>query len=493
MSTYRISWRDEKGRQHRTRRWHVEFRDHLGRRQRVPGFKDQKASVELERKLVRLVALRASDATPDESMRRWIEGLAPDLRDRIAKIGLFTPQQVASLRPLTEVLDAWEEHMRARGTTTRYVGLVTGRARRVVDGTGAKTWTDLSADRVEQYLRTARERAKDPISCRTSNFYLQATRQFCRWAVRTGLATEDPLRVLEPLNPEADRRRERRALTVDEVRALLDCTEKGPVRDGVPGTERALLYRLAVETGLRRSELSNLVVDDLDLGDVERATVRVRAAYAKNRREATLPLRPETARALGAHVATKTPLARVFRLPKKWDSVKWLHADMADAGVVAVDAAGRVVDFHALRTTFGTSLARSGVALQVAQRLMRHSTPVLTSNVYTVLGRDDERRAIAALPSVAAPPSGDQTERATGTDGASQTSRETLWSEGGPGGTRRDAGGHSHRTAGGPGIAQVRGSQAILAEGPGFEPGDRCDPVGGFQNRSLRPLGHPSA
>ena len=93
---------------------------------------------------------------------------------------------------------------------------------------------------------------------------------------------------------------------------------------------------------------------------------RVRAAYAKNRREAQLPLRAATVRALKAHVADRTPLARVFPLPRKWDSVKWLHADMAAAGVVPVDAAGRVADFHALRTTFATTLARSGVALQVA-------------------------------------------------------------------------------------------------------------------------------
>ena len=97
MSTYRITWRDEKGRKHRTRRWHVEFQDHLGRRQRVPGFKDEKASVELERKIVKLVALRASDATPDEAMRRWIEGLAPDLRDRVAQRDwLVSPRHAAT-------------------------------------------------------------------------------------------------------------------------------------------------------------------------------------------------------------------------------------------------------------------------------------------------------------------------------------------------------------------------------------------------------------
>ena len=64
------------------------------------------------------------------------------------------------------------------------------------------------------------------------------------------------------------------------------------------------------------------------------------------------------------------------------------------------DDAGRVLDFPALRTTFGTNLARGGVALQLAQRLMRHSDPKPTSSVYSVLSRDDERAAIAVLPQV---------------------------------------------------------------------------------------------
>lgn len=43
-----------------------------------------------------------------------------------------------------------------------------------------------------------------------------------------------------------------------------------------------------------------------------------------------------------------------------------------------VDAAGSVVDFHALRHTTGSMLAASGVHPKVAQSLMRHSSIDLT-------------------------------------------------------------------------------------------------------------------
>jgi hypothetical protein len=61
--------------------------------------------------------------------------------------------------------------------------------------------------------------------------------------------------------------------------------------------------------------------------------------------------------------------------------------DAADrfAGVrhQGVDEHGRHLDFHALRHTFATMLARAGVSPRVAMELMRHSDMRLTAKTYT--------------------------------------------------------------------------------------------------------------
>ncbi len=426
MSVFRRTYTGRDGKREKTGVFYVEFRDHMDRVQRVPGYRDRAATQELERKLRTLSALRASGSPPDETMRRWTENLPAALRDRLAAVGLITAQQVAALRSLSTLVDAWAEHLGAKGTGEEHVRLVKARALRVINGAGAKFWTDLSPTDVENYLRTARESGKR-ISARTSNFHLQAARQFIRWAIRTGLAVEDPLRVLEPMNAERDRRRKRRALTADELQHLLDVTARGADRDGMSGPERALLYRLAVETGLRRGELVALVVADLDLETPNEPTVRVRAATAKNGREARLPLRAESVPALAAFVANRQPHCPVFATPKSWRAAECMSADLAAAEIEATDAAGLIVDFHALRTTFATSLARSGASLQVAQRLMRHCTPTLTANVYTVLGRDDERAAVAKLPGAATP----KGESATGPQGRATSPNvwQASWQE----------------------------------------------------------------
>jgi len=99
-------------------------------------------------------------------------------------------------------------------------------------------------------------------------------------------------------------RRRFAGFTPDEVAKLLASTERQPVRYGMTGHERSLLYRLAVETGLRRNELASLTVSSFDF---DRCTVTVAAAYSKHRRQDVLPLKPQTAAMLKDFVAGKLP------------------------------------------------------------------------------------------------------------------------------------------------------------------------------------------
>ena len=67
------------------------------------------------------------------------------------------------------------------------------------------------------------------------------------------------------------------------------------------------------------------------------------------------------------------------------------------------NANGEVADFHALRHTFITMLASSGVHPKVAQVLARHSTITLTMDRYSHTRLVDLNTAVANLPSLALP------------------------------------------------------------------------------------------
>jgi len=88
--------------------------------------------------------------------------------------------------------------------------------------------------------------------------------------------------------------------------------------------------------------------------------------------------------------------------------------DLKAAGILFKDSQGRQADFHALRHTLATNLARAGIQPRVAMELMRHSDMRLTNKTYTDAALLPMAEALERLPRYDVVPSELQ---ATGTDG----------------------------------------------------------------------------
>ncbi len=78
--------------------------------------------------------------------------------------------------------------------------------------------------------------------------------------------------------------------------------------------------------------------------------------------------------------------------------VRILDRDLKAAGIPKRDDRKRTVDVHAMRTTFGTLLSKTGTAPRTAQAAMRHSDIKLTMGVYTDPRLLDVRGAVEKLP-----------------------------------------------------------------------------------------------
>jgi integrase len=449
MRVFKTTYRDRKGKQQEAAKWYVEFRDHLERVKRLPAFTDKAQSEAFGRKIERLVDCRANNEPTDPELSRWVETLPQATREAMARIGLLEASRAAAVKRLSEHLNDFEAAILARGKTAKHAELVTKRARTLFDGCGFKLWSDVQAAKVEANLATLRESTDEEtgISAQTSNFYLAAAKQFGKWMVREERATRSPLEHLRGLNVATDRRHERRALSADELRRLVAAAQNGPEVLGMRGAERALLYRLAVETGLRSNELRSLVRTSFRFGK-QSATVVVEARNSKRRRQDELPIRAETAELIQTHVATKHPGAAVFAMPRADGMADMLRSDLLAARTAWLDEAGtpedraererstfladrdeagQVVDFHGLRHTFITLLARSGVHPSVMQAMARHSDPKLTLARYTHVETAEQAEALALLPSLTTPPRGRQ--RATGTTGDTRTPAALLGHE----------------------------------------------------------------
>jgi len=378
-------------------KWHIKYVDAEGIERRVTGFKDKEATRQLAARL--------------------------EKETELARAGIVDGFKEHRKKPLAEHLEDFRQSLLAKGNTTKHADQTVYRTKRIIEGCKFSFWNDIQPSKVQRHLAGLRE-GQECMSAQTSNYYLKSIKQFAKWMVQDGRAPTSPLEHLRTVNARTDKRRERRALDPDELRHLLETTVVGPDRFGMTGCERAMLYRLATETGLRASELRSLFVSSFDF---RRYTVRVEAGYSKHRRQDELPLRPDTAAELERLFANKMPNAQAFNVPDK--PAKMLQADLADAGIDYVDESGRVFDFHALRGQCASLLAASGVHPKVAQSIMRHGDINLTMSRYTHVLRGQESEAVSKLPDLSLP-SGKRKNAATGTDNqqinAVQNNRENL-------------------------------------------------------------------
>jgi len=299
-------------------------------------------------------------------------------------------------RLLTELVREYETHLKAKANTDDYVIKTVQRINALVHATKAKTLNDLDAGRISATLATWRKRKRRALGVVSTNHYTRAIKSFSRWLWIERRTADDILISLRMLNDKADRRHVRRAITADELRRLLAATEASGRRlQGMRALDRSILYLTAAYTGLRASELASLTVASFNLED---QSVSVQACYSKHRRNDTLPLHPSLVARLRSWLPTKT--GKVF--PERWAATRsgaeMLRSDLKRAGIAYRDEQGRYVDFHALRHTFITQLARSGVHPAKAKALARHSTITLTMDVYSHVETDELRGALEMLP-----------------------------------------------------------------------------------------------
>jgi len=338
---------------------------------------------------------------------------------------------------------------------------------------------DLSRESLERWLVL---QEKDGMGPRTRNTYRAAAVAFCNWCKDVGRLIVNPFAKVPKADENIDPRRQRRALTEDELRRLLDVARRRPLLDRITvykgprkgeryanlrpevqsrlerlGQERELIYKTLVLTGLRKGELASLTVRQLVL-DADPPFLVLDAADEKNREGNSIPLRADLAADLRQWLADKAAghqgrqcdqgeaeglAGHVLRLPAAGPTlpadasvftvpaglVRILDRDLRAAGISKRDERGRTVDVHAMRHTFGTLLSKGGVLPRTAQAAMRHSKIDLTMNVYTDPRLLDVAGAVEALPALplgAGPQSDRITAKATGTDdfGASQFAPE---------------------------------------------------------------------
>ena len=256
------------------------------------------------------------------------------------------------------------------------------------------TVEDIDADLVADFL-THTETARGN-SARSRNTRLAAIRSFFRFVAMT-----DPTWLLhcQRILAMPNKRYVKRAVTfldADEIAALLTA----PDRTTWAGRRDHALLLLAIQTGLRASELVGLKCGDF----VQGSGAHIRC-MGKGRKERATPLRRETAKLLAAWISNRDrggplfPSIRGERLSR--DALEHLvRKHCLTAARTCPSIGSKRVTPHTLRHSTAMDLLHHGVDQAVIALWLGHEN-VETTQVYI---HADMRMKEKALARVAAPP-----------------------------------------------------------------------------------------
>ena len=222
-----------------------------------------------------------------------------------------------------------------------------------------------------------------------------AVRGLHRFALLDGLVTDD---VAAEVRPPTPARRLPKAITVEQVEALLDAAGAGegprPLRD------RALV-ELLYGTGARISEAVGLAVDDLHIeADAGSSVVRLAGKGGKQR---VVPVGSYAVRAVQDYLVRARPALATGRAVR---GALFLNSrggplSRQSAWAILRTAAERAgladladLSPHTLRHSFATHLLDGGADVRVVQELLGHAS-VTTTQVYTLVTVDRLREVYA--------------------------------------------------------------------------------------------------
>ena len=260
------------------------------------------------------------------------------------------------LRPLLE-------YAQARGWSENLSSLDTHRVREFLSWVGSRT-CEFSVGNGTKRVRNAKPTTAWP--------YYRALRRLLNWAVDEGYLESSPLATIHfkpPPVPPIE------GYTVDELKRLLAVCDLD-IKTGArfTGIRNKAMLLLFIDSGLRRAEMANLRLNDLDL---ESRRVRV---VGKGNKIGIAPFSAKTAKALWAWLLERKPRARTDHL---WVTEEGQHFSIE--GLVSwfarlkkragVNSPGGM---HRLRHTAALQYLRGAKDSFLLQLFLRHEDLTMT-------------------------------------------------------------------------------------------------------------------
>jgi len=232
-------------------------------------------------------------------------------------------------------------------------------------------------ERFQRHLYFYRKKGGKPLSFKSQHNHLTSVREFFKWLTRNNFILYNPASELEL--PRLGQRLPKYVLSVSETEQVLS---KAEIDNPLGLRDRAILEVL-YSTGMRRRELINLAIYDLDF---DRGTVFIREG--KGKKDRTIPI-GERALAWCEKYLNEVRPSLVFEPD---DRIIFLTqagekfggdrlSQLVKNYIVSADI-GKKGSCHLFRHTMATLLLENGADIRHIQAMLGHSS-VTSTQIYT--------------------------------------------------------------------------------------------------------------
>lgn len=202
-------------------------------------------------------------------------------------------------------------------------------------------------ERYEQWLFFYRKKDGDALQARTRQYLLIPVRQWFSWLVRQGHLPFSPAAELEL--PKVPRRLPKAVLSSQEAETVLAVPD---LNTHVGLRDRAML-EVFYSTGIRRTELSRLALQDVD-----RARGTIKIAEGKGQKDRMIPIGERALAWIAAYLERARP---------------YLLSDASDGGTLFLNTLGNPLKPTHLTTLVREYVVKSGIGKPGACHLFRHT------------------------------------------------------------------------------------------------------------------------
>lgn len=232
-------------------------------------------------------------------------------------------------------------------------------------------------ERFQQALFHHRKRNGEPLAARSQQFLLIPLRQWFSWLAKQGHLPYSPAAELEL--PKVVRRLPKAILSAQETEAVLAVPD---VNTAVGLRDRAILETL-YSTGIRRTELTRLAVQDVDR---ERGTVMIREG--KGKKDRMIPIGDRALAWIAAYRDRARPELVGIQddgtlfLNNLGNPLKPFHLTMLVKNHVTKSGIGKEGACHLFRHTMATLMLENGADTRYIQAMLGHAS-LETTQIYT--------------------------------------------------------------------------------------------------------------